>query len=67
MYFIDIPKELIGSGYMDEDPKSETYGDRVLCFPTGKSAGLNGVHGREYLIYTDHEEYDPSSIHLLGK
>ena len=56
VYEIELPKKNQGIELLD------TEGDRVLFLDNEKPAGLNGVDGKEYLIYTEHDLYDPSSI-----
>ena len=65
VYYMDLPKSEMGEYAIDENPKSETYGDRVLFFFNDKAAGLNGVNGREVLVYNYHDLYDSSNIKLL--
>jgi hypothetical protein len=62
IYYLDLPKSEMGKSAIDENPKSETYGDRVLFFFNGKPAGLNGVTGKEVLVYTLHDLYDPNMV-----
>ena len=50
VYSIDVPKNDIKTSYLDEDPKSLTYGDRNPIYSIEKKAGLNGVDGKEYLL-----------------
>lgn len=59
VYKIKLPANEMGVEYLDKD------GDRVLFFNNEKKAGLHGVKGNEYLVYTDHELYDPNSITLI--
>lgn len=65
VYYIDLPKSEEGKSAIDENPKSDAYGDRVLFF-FRKPAGLNGVVGKEFLVYTDHDLYDSSMIKNLN-
>ena len=60
VYYTDVPESDIKTSYMDENPQSETYGDRNLWHSITKPAGLNGVSGTEYLLYMD----DPASRSL---
>jgi len=46
----------MGKEYIDEN------GDRPLFFDNEKKAGLNGVSGKEYLVYNDSELYNPNLI-----
>jgi hypothetical protein len=41
-------------------------GERALFLDNQKAAGLNGVSGKEYLLYNDHELYNPNLIKELG-
>lgn len=66
VYYIDLPVSELGSGVIDENPKSDTYGDRSLFFFNDKKAGLNNVSGGEYLVYVLHDLYDPSVIHIMN-
>lgn len=65
VYYIDLLKSEMGNSMIDENPKSETYGDRYLFIKDGKSAGLHGVKGNEYLLYTKHDLYDVGKIKEL--
>lgn len=60
VYYTDVPESDIKTSYMDENPQSETYGDRNLWHSITKPAGLNGISGTEYLLYMD----DPASRSL---
>jgi hypothetical protein len=62
IYYLDLPLSEMGKSAIDENPKSENYGDRVLFYFNEKPAGLNGVTGKEILVYTFHELYDPNRI-----
>lgn len=53
--YIDVDDNLIKDSVIDEDPNSETYGDRNLIYRTGKKAGLKGKSGNEYALYLDHD------------
>lgn len=53
VYYIDVPETDIKTSYLDENPMSETYGDRNPIYSIDKKAGLNGVSGKEYLLYMD--------------
>lgn len=53
VYYIDVPEKDIKTSYLDENPMSETYGDRNPIYSITKPAGLNGVSGTEYLLYMD--------------
>lgn len=50
VYYIDVPEGDIKTSYLDENPMSETYGDRNPIYSIDKKAGLNGVSGNEYLL-----------------
>lgn len=65
VYYMDLPKSQLGKSAIDEDPNSETYGDRTLFYFDDKPAGLNDVKGKEVLVYTFHELYDPKNVRLL--
>lgn len=67
IYYIDLPKSEMGDSPIDENPKSDTYGDRYLFYFNNKPASLNGVKGKEYLVYTDHELYDVKKIKQYKK
>lgn len=62
VYYIDLPKSEMGKSAIDENPKSDTYGDRFLFYFNNKPAGIKGVKGKEYLVYTHHELYDAKKI-----
>jgi len=47
--------------YIDEN------GDRVLFLNNEKPAGLNGVGGEEYLVYNNHDLYNPNLISEFKK
>jgi hypothetical protein len=56
IYYIDLPKYEMGTDIVDKD------GDRVLFYLNNKPAGLNGVKGKEFLVYTFHDSYSPNLI-----
>ena len=60
VYSINLPLSECGNEYITPD------GDRVLFFNNEKAAGLNGVSGNEYLVYNDHELFNPSIISLVN-
>ena len=62
VYYIDLPKSEQGDSVIDENPNSETYGDRTLFFFNDKSCGLDGICGKEFLVYVDHDLFDISMI-----
>lgn len=57
VYYIDVPTSLIKDSIIDEDDKSETYGDRNLIYRNDKSVGIKGKSGNEYMLYTDHDDF----------
>lgn len=59
VYYIDLPKTELKKEYIDND------GERALFFDNKKPAGLNGIKGKEFLVYTEHELYDNSLVKLL--
>lgn len=65
VYYIDIPTNQIADSVIDENPNSETYGDRHLAYKDDKPAGINGVSGDEYLLYTDHDDFDSNNYHKV--
>ena len=56
VYYIDLPIDQQGDELINAD------GERVLFVDNEKKAGLHGIGGREYLVYTHHDLYDPASI-----
>ena len=56
VYYIDLPIDQQGDELINAD------GERVLFVDNKKKAGLHGVSGREYLVYTHHDLYDQASI-----
>jgi len=56
VYSIEIPLSEIKDEYID------AAGERSFVYRTGKPAGLNGVKGNEYLLYQDHESFNPDMI-----
>jgi len=56
IYRIRLPIAQLGKELIDEN------GDRVLFVDNEKKAGLNNISGKEYLVYTHHDEYSPSLI-----
>ena len=61
VYQIDLPKKYMRKEYIDEN------GDRVLFLNNEKPAGLNGVGGEEYLVYNNHDLYNPNLISEFKK
>lgn len=57
VYYIDIPTNEIKNDIIDNDSTSETYGDRNLIYFNDKPVGIKGQSGKEYMLYTDHENY----------
>ena len=57
VYYIDIPTSEIKDSIIDENPQSETYGDRNLMYVHDKKVGLKGESGKEYMLYTGHDNY----------
>ena len=57
VYYIDLPESTITRSIIDENPKSMTYGDRNLIYEHDKPAGIKGKNGKEYMLYTYHENY----------
>lgn len=57
VYYIDIPTSEIKNDIIDNDSKSETYGDRNLIYFNDKPVGIKGKSGKEYMLYTDHDNY----------
>lgn len=56
VYYIDLPKSEMGTDVMNKD------GDRVLFYLNDKPAGLHGVKGKEFLVYTEHDSYNHNLI-----
>ena len=65
VYYIDLLDSEMGDNAIDEDPTSETYGDRVLFFFNDKPASINGVKGNEVLVYNDHEFFDEHPLNPI--
>ena len=57
VYYIDVPTSQISQSIIDEDSSSETYGDRNLIYENDKPVGIKGKSGKEYMLYTDHDNY----------
>lgn len=57
VYYIDVPTSVIKDSIIDENDKSETYGDRNLIYRNNKSVGIKGKSGNEYMLYTDHDDF----------
>jgi hypothetical protein len=60
VYEIKMPKSKLGKELID------STGERALVVNNKKPAGLNNVSGDEYLIYTGHDDYNPSQIKLYN-
>lgn len=59
IYYMDLPKRELKKEYIDED------GERALFFDNKKPAGLNGIKGKEFLVYTGHDLYTNTAIKEL--
>lgn len=57
VYYIDVPTNQISKSIIDEDSASETYGERNLIYENDKPVGIKGKSGKEYILYTDHENH----------
>jgi hypothetical protein len=57
VYYIDIPENTIAKEIIDENPKSLTYGDRHLIYEHDKPVGIKNKNGKEYMLYTYHDNY----------
>lgn len=57
VYYIDVPENTIAKEIIDENPKSLTYGDRHLIYEHDKPVGIKNKNGKEYMLYTYHENY----------
>ena len=66
VYYIDVPEGDIKTSYLDENPMSETYGDRNPIYSIDKKAGLNGVSGGEYLLSVDDPYKEGLTYNRLG-
>jgi hypothetical protein len=60
VYYIDLPKSKIREDVLDQS------GERALYYNNKKHAGLNNISGDEYLVYQDHELFDPSNVKSTG-
>lgn len=58
VYYIDVPTSEIKNSVINEDASSETYGDRNLIYLNDKPVGIKGKSGNEYMLYTDHDNYN---------
>ena len=59
VYFIDVPKEQVANEIMDNN------GVRNFAYKDDKPAGLNGVSGDEYLLNTQHGNFNASNYHKI--
>jgi len=57
VYYIDIPTSEIKNDVIDNDSTSEIDGDRNLIYFNDKPVGIKGKSGKEYMLYTDHDNY----------
>lgn len=62
VYHMDLPVENVGSSPLNENPKSNYFGDRYLAYSHDKPASINGVSGKEYLLYHGHDLFDSKAI-----
>lgn len=67
VYYIDVPENSIAKDIIDENPKSMTYGDRNLLYENDKPVGIKNKSGKEYLLYTGHEEYPNIRYNKINK
>lgn len=67
VYYIDVPENSIAKDVIDENPKSMTYGDRNLLYENDKPVGIKNKSGKEYLLYTGHEEYPNIKYNKIKK
>lgn len=67
VYYIDVPKNTIAKDIIDVNPKSMTYGDRNLIYENDKPVGIKGKSGKEYLLYTEHEEHPNIKYNKISK
>lgn len=56
VYCVDLPRNQLGTEIVDAD------GERPLFVDNKKKAGLHGISGKEFLVYIDHDLYDPSQV-----
>ena len=61
IYYADFPTSERGEEYLNDE------GDRVLYFLSNKPAGIHGVSGDEYLVYTMHDEFEKLQTNLLQR
>lgn len=67
VYYIDVPESSIAKDIIDENPKSMTYGDRNLLYEHDKPVGIKNKSGKEYLLYTAHEEHPNIKYNKINK
>ena len=67
VYYIDVPENSIAKDIIDVNPKSMTYGDRNLLYENDKPVGIKNKSGKEYLLYTGHEEYPNIKYNKINK
>jgi len=60
VYKVELPESEIGESFIDEN------GERPLFFKNEKGASLNGISGKEYLVYHDHDNYSTNLIKLTN-
>jgi len=65
VYYIDVPTNKLSNSVIDENPNSETYGDRNFVYKDDKPASINGISGNEYLLYSDHDEFNSNDYHKI--
>jgi len=58
VYQYQVPKSSLGDDIMNED------GDRVLAYKNSDKKLATGTKGGEYMVYNDHENYDPNNVKL---
>lgn len=62
VYQYDLPDEAMGSKWLDENADGKT----PLYFDNGEMIGHPGMRpklkGREYVVYNEHPDYDPTQI-----
>ena len=56
VYYTDLPKNKLGKELIDQD------GERALFVDNEKPAGLRGIKGKEFLLYTEHDDYRAQNI-----
>ena len=61
VYYMDVPTNKQARDLVDED------GERGLFVDNEKPAGLNGVSGKEYLVYNYHDDYNAANMKPYAK